>query len=72
MGRERGAWRCVKALASDLTLSLPSWPSPLLLPPTLEPRPRGAVTSERRVTERPVGLTGTGSEATQKGDKGGH
>lgn len=60
-----------RPLASALTLSLPDRPSPLLFHPTLEPRPRGAMTSERRVTGRPVGLAGTGSGATQN-EEGGH
>lgn len=54
-----------RPLASALTLSLPDRPSPLLFHPTLGPQSRGSVTSEWRVTERPVGLMGTGSAATQ-------
>lgn len=65
MGRERGAWRGVEAPGPGLTLSLPGPTLTLLFPPTLEPRPRGAVTSEWRVTERPVGLAGTASGAAQ-------
>lgn len=68
--RERGTWRGVKARPFVMTLSLSSWPSLLLFPPTPEPRPQGAVTSERDVTERPVGLAGKVTGAAQSEEQG--
>lgn len=67
---ERGELSGPSASAVTLALSGPTLSAPPP-PDPLNPRPRGAATSEHRVTERPVGLAGSVWSAS-KGRAGQH